>query len=148
MLSAAIGLPAAPWIEQNLRMESQCVTCSYQGVQIAFMWLNQKNFIFLGHPVHSLPQGHLCMHNVWISQPFRGRRVLQLMLLETHRRIMGKGLHTLNCVVDQADHAAIATFSRLGVQFHNAPIIKLPGLNPVFLGRNPLRKKARQLQAA
>ena len=101
---------------------------------VGYSWINTTVFEFLGEPLRDLPNGTLCVHDVFVFPEYRGKRVLQQMLVSVFESNGAAGLHTVVCVVDTSNTPALAAFRRLGVRFRRAPILKLPGLTPMLLG--------------
>lgn len=90
----------------------------------------------LGH----LPPGTLFIHNGFVFPRHRGREVLLQLLAEFWPRGRAAGLHSALRVVDRANAPALAAVPRPGVRFRSAPILKLPGLDPLLLGARSMRR--------
>ena len=123
----------------NEGLGSRCVVAVHGTTLVGYAWLNTTFVEFLGEELSRLPAGTMFIHNVFVFPEHRGKKVLQQLLAGVWQRGRAAGLHTAACVVDRANAPALAAFRRVGMRFRTAPIVKLPGLNPVLLGARSLR---------
>jgi len=128
------GQRTAKRIACNENMGSTCVVAERESTVVGYAWINEIVFEFLGEPLRDLPDGTMCIHDVFVFPEHRGNRVLQQVLAEVFGSGRAAGLRTAVCVVDRANAPAVAAFRRVGVRFRRAPILKLPGLTPMLLG--------------
>jgi GNAT superfamily N-acetyltransferase len=123
----------------NEGLGSRCIVAVHGTTLVGYAWLNTTFVEFLGEALSRLPAGTMFIHNVFVFPEHRGKKVLQQLLTGAWQRGRAAGLHTAACVVDRANAPALAAFRRVGMCFRTAPIVKLPGLNPVLLGARSLR---------
>lgn len=123
----------------NERLASRCHVAMSEGEVAGYAWSNTRVFEFLGQSLWDLPPGTMCIHDVFVFPQHRGNRVFQNLLADIFRSGRIQRRHKAFCVVDRSNAPAIAAFQHLGMHFRRAPILKLPGLNPIQLGAKPGR---------
>jgi GNAT superfamily N-acetyltransferase len=136
------GERAAQRFAGSEALGSRCFVAESEGTVVGHTWINTSVFEFLGAPLTDLPDGAMCIHDVFVFPESRGHRVLQQMLAAVFEVGRADGLRAAVCVVDTANTPALEAFRRVGVRFRRAPILKLPGRPPFLLAaKHPSRKR-------
>jgi hypothetical protein len=87
--------------------------------------------------VQSLPPGGGYTYNSFVRPEFRGQRIFQCLTEAVYSKLEREGFQFCCNLVDRDNSPSIAARERLGAQFHAAPILKLPGLDPLPIRRLP-----------
>ena len=112
---------------------SRCFV-ALQGREIAgYSWLNTREVFLLRWRVQSLPPGGGYTYNSFVRPEFRGQKIFQCLTEAVYSMLEQEGFQFCCNLVDKDNKPSIAARERLGTQFHSAPILKLPGLDPLPL---------------
>jgi len=128
------GEGAAQRFANSKILGGSCVVAEGERTVVGYGWINKTVFEFLGEPLRTLPDGSMCIHDMFVFPEFRGNGVFQHLLAAAFESGRAAGLHSAVCVVDRANVPAVAACRRAGMRFRRAPILKLPGLTPMLLG--------------
>lgn len=125
-------------IGRNKILGSQCLVATRDGEIAAYAWRNTQVFGFLGRELWVLPRNTLCLHDVYVFPTFRGSSVFSHLVAEVFHRGLAENRRAVFCVVDRANEPALGGFRQLGMRFRWAPILKLPGRQPIQFGARTL----------
>jgi ribosomal protein S18 acetylase RimI-like enzyme len=118
-----------------------------EGEEIAgYSWLNTSDIYLLGWKVQSLPPQGSYTYNSFVRPEFRGRKIFQRLTEAVYSELELEKFQFCCNLVDRDNAPSVAARRRLGAQFHAAPILKLPGLNPLPLLRFPFGVSASDSQ--
>jgi len=87
--------------------------------------------------VHALPPEGAYTYNSWVRPEYRGQKIFQCLTRTVYSELKKESFEFCCNLVDRSNAPSVAARRRLGAQFHAAPILELPGLNPLPLRRLP-----------
>lgn len=138
---ARLGTVFGPAQAESCRIataqHSQCFV-AVEGEEIAgYSWLNTHDIYLLSWKIQALPPQGGYTYNSFVRPEFRGRKIFQRLTEAVYSELEQEGFQFCCNLVDRDNAPSVAARKHLGAQFHAAPILKLPGLNPLPLLRFP-----------
>jgi len=138
---ARLGTVFAPAQVESCRIataqRSQCFV-AVEGEEIAgYSWLNTDDIYLLSWKIRALPLQGGYTYNSFVRPEFRGQKIFQRLTEAVYSELEQEGFQFCCNLVDRDNAPSVAARRRLGAQFHAAPILKVPGLNPRPLLRFP-----------
>jgi hypothetical protein len=116
---------------------SRCLV-ALSGSEIAgFSWLNTEGIYLSSWRLGSLPPAGAYTYNSFVLPTFRGQKIFQCLTESVYSKLEVEGFRFCCNLVDRHNAPSVAARRRLGAEFFAAPILKLPGLNPLPLRRLP-----------
>ena len=135
LLSAALEPAQAESCRIAAAQRSRCFIALHGREIAGYSWLNTNDVFLLSWKVETLPPQGAYTYNSFVRPEFRGQKIFQCLTEAVYSKLEQEGFQFCCNLVDKNNKPSIAARQRLGAQFHAAPILKLPGLDPL-----PLRK--------
>lgn len=137
LLLSKLSQAQADWCRIAAGLESRCFV-ALDGQEIAgFSWFNTQYIYMLRSRVHALPPEGAYTYNSWVRPEYRGQKIFQCLTRTVYSELKKESFEFCCNLVDRSNAPSVAARRRLGAQFHAAPILELPGLNPLPLRRLP-----------
>ncbi len=137
LLASKLAPPQAESCRIAAAQQSRCLV-ALVGKQFAgYSWLNTEDIYLLSWRVQALPSAGGYTYNSFVQPEFRGQKIFQCLTEAAYTELQQAGFEFCCNLVDRDNAPSVAARRRLGAQFRAAPILKLPGLNPVPLWRFP-----------
>ena len=128
--------------------DSRCVI-ALDGNEIAgYSWFNTCDIYLLSWRMQTLPAEGGYTYNSFVRPEHRGQKVFQCLTQAVYSRLAQEGFRFCCNLVDRDNTPSIAARRRLGAVFHPAPILKLPGLDPIPLRALPFGSTTQDSQNA
>jgi len=130
-----IGGGARGGFDHNIAINSTCYIAIHEGTVTGFLWVNRQVADLVGMHVAKLPAGHSFSHNAFIFPEYRGNKIYQYLRQAVCNELYESGCVSIACFVDKANTQPINVLKREGMEFHNAPVLKIPFINPIHFCR-------------
>ena len=148
LLSSVLDPEQAESCRTAADQQSRCLVALH-GQEIAgYSWLNTRDVFLLSWRVQRLPPEGGYTYNSFVRPEFRGQKIFQCLTEAVYSQLEQEGFQFCCNLVDKDNAPSIAARGRLGAQFHAAPILKLPGLDPLPLRRLPFGSTSGDAHAA
>lgn len=117
--------------------QSRCFVAVIDQRVAGFSWFNTGDIYLLSWRVQALPPEGGYTYNSFVQPQFRGQKIFQCLTEGVYSALKQAGLEFCCNLVDKNNAPSVVARKRLGALFHPAPILKLPGLDPLPLRRFP-----------
>ena len=134
-LAALLDANGQRHLRRAVQLGGRCFVARCGGRIAGCSWVNAHVIDLVGMTVARLPDDVAYTYNSCVFPEFRGNRVFQCLTRAVYTDVKEKGGRFVCNLVDRRNAASIAARTRLGAQFQNARVLKLPGLRPLILGR-------------
>ncbi len=121
--------------DHNLAINSTCYVAVYHDMVTGYLWVNRQIIDLIGMYVAELAHRNSYVHSVFVFSEHRRKRIFQFLFDATCHELQKAGYLSITCLVDKANRPSVKAFKHAGIKFHNAAILKLPGIKPVFYCR-------------
>lgn len=137
LLAAQLAPTQAESCSIAAAQQSRCLV-AVVGQQVAgYSWLNTADIFLLRWKVQALPPQGGYTYNSFVRSEYRGQKIFQCLTEAVYSELRQEGLRFCCNLVDRDNAPSVAARKRLGAIFRAAPILKLPGLDPLPLRRFP-----------
>jgi hypothetical protein len=137
LLDAALEPAQADSCRIAAAQGSRCFIALHGRDIAGYSWLNTRDIFLLSWRVQSLPPEGGYTYNSFVRPQFRGQKIFQGLTESVYSKLEQEGFQFCCNLVDRDNAPSIAARERLGARFHAAPILKVPGLDPLPLRRLP-----------
>ena len=146
-VASKLAPPQAESCRIAAAQRSQCLVAMVGQMLAGYSWFNTEDIYLLSWKVQALPPGGGYTYNSFVQPEFRGQKVFQCLTEAIYTELRQAGFEFCCNLVDRDNAPSVAARRRLGARFHAAPILKLPGLNPLPLRRLPFGSSAGETQS-
>ena len=130
-----IGGKAQKEFDHNIAIDSTCYVALHEDTIMGYIWVNQQIIDLVGMYLTKLPARHSFSHNAFIFPEYRRKKIYQYLRHTVCSEMYESGCLSIACLVDKANTWTIEALKHEGIKFHNAAVLKLPGLKPILLCR-------------
>jgi ribosomal protein S18 acetylase RimI-like enzyme len=130
-----IGGETQKAFNHNAAIGSTCYVAVHEGVIAGYLWVNRQIIDLIGMHLAGLPPRNSFMHNVFVFPEHRRKRIFQFLFCAVCHEMQKAEFLSIACLVDKANKPSVEAFKGVGIQLHNAIVIKLPWAKPVLLCR-------------
>ena len=137
LVASKLDPPQAESCRIAAAQQSRCLLAMVGQDLAGYSWLNTDDIYLLSWRIQALPPEGGYTYNSFVHPEFRGQKIFQCLTEAIYTELQQAGFEFCCNLVDRDNAPSVAARRRLGAQFRAAPILKLPGLNPVPLLRFP-----------
>lgn len=137
LLAAELAPPQAEACRIAAAQQSRCLVAVVGQEVAGYSWLNTADIFLLRWRVQALPPQGGYTHNSFVRPRFRGLKIFQCLTEAVYSDLKQRGFRFCCNLVDRDNAPSVAARKKLGALFRAAPILKLPGLDPLPLRRLP-----------
>jgi len=137
-----LGIPAARlspqpkyWFDHAVGDGSVCYIGRNRGEIIGNVFANQRAIILVGKELARLPGDVAYIYNTYIFEEFRGRGLYTNFLAESRAHLGKGGCRYIASLVDRENLPSIGPGRHFGTRRERAPVVFIPGLWPIVLGK-------------
>ncbi len=121
--------------DHNVAIGSACYVAVHEGTIAGYIWLNRRVVDLTGMYLAPLPSKNSFLHNAFIFPEHRRKRIFQFLFHAVAHEMQKAEFLSIACFVDKANRPSVEALKCTGVRFHNAVVLKLPGVKPVLFCR-------------
>ena len=121
--------------DHNSAISSTCYVALHEDTVSGYIWVNRQLIDLVGMYVAKLPARHSFSHNAFIFPEYRCKKIYQYLRHAVCSEMYKSGCLSIACLVDKANTRSIEVLKNEGIEFHNAAVLKLPGIKPVHFCR-------------
>lgn len=121
--------------DHNITINSACYVAVHDGVIAGYLWVNRQIIDLIGMYLAGLPPKNSFMHNVFVFPEHRRKRIFQFLFCAVCHELQKAGFLSIACLVDKANKSSVEALKCVGLELHNAIVLKLPGVKPVLFCR-------------
>jgi len=130
-----IGGETCRKFDHNAAIDSICYVALHEDTVTGYIWVNRQIIDLVGMYVVKLPARHSFCHNAFVFPEYRRKKIYQYLRHAVCSEMYASGCVSIACFVDKANTQPIKVLKRQGMKFHNAPVLKLPFVNPIHFCR-------------
>lgn len=133
----AAGLPEVPkyWFDRAIEAGSVCYVARREGQIAGYTFANPRVILMLEDELEILPEGFAFFHNGYIFPEFRGRGLYPIVMGQFYTLLRSQGIRYVAGLVDRKNRPALGAGQHFAIRRESAPILYLPGLKPIVLGK-------------
>jgi hypothetical protein len=121
--------------DHNIAIDSTCHAAFHRGTITGYLWVNRQVIDLKGMYVAKLPARHSFSHHAFVFPEYRSKKIYQYLRHAVCSEMYNSGCLSIACFVDKANTQPIKVLKHEGIEFHNAAVLKLPGIKPVLFCR-------------
>ncbi len=121
--------------DHNAAIDSVCYVACHEDTITGYIWVNRQIIDLVGIYVAKLPARHSFSHDAFVFPEYRCKNIYQYLRHVVCSEMYESGCVSIACFVDKANIQPIKILKRQGMEFHNAPVLKLPFINPIHFCR-------------
>lgn len=121
--------------DHNNAIDSRCYVAFHEGAIAGYLWVNENVIDLLGMHIADLPPKSSFVHSLMVFPEHRRKGMFQYLFGAACKEMYTAGFHRVTCLVDKANRPAVEAFKHEGMEFHNAPVLKIAGIKPVCFCR-------------
>jgi GNAT superfamily N-acetyltransferase len=121
--------------DHNIAIDSTCYVAVHESIIAGYLWVNRQIIDLTGMYLAGLPPRKSFVHNVFVFPEHRRKGIFQFLFYAACLELQKAGFFSIACLVDKANTLSVKAFKCTGIRFHNAIVLKLPGVKPVLICR-------------
>ncbi|MBT4520633.1 MAG: GNAT family N-acetyltransferase [Halieaceae bacterium] len=137
MKAIVAALPESPRyrFDQAVEGGGECYVARYEGQVIGYGFANSRAIVLLGAELEPLPEGFAYGHNMYLFPEYRGQGLYTTFIRSFDQALFSRGNRYSSSLVDSKNSRVKATLKHISIHRVRMPIVCLPGLRPIVLGR-------------
>lgn len=123
------------WFDQAIQAGSICHLARHEGQIVGHIFRNYRAILMLGEDLARVPKGFVYGHNAYIFHEFRGKGLYTVFIRESHEFLKSQGIRYTVNLIERKNLPGLGPGKHYAPVRWRAPILYLPGLKPIVLGR-------------